>query len=408
MKSLIWGFLGACMVLCLVGCPGKTEERPQEITPAVKVDSVDSIKTVKKFNHEGIDTTTFVINDSSVTLKNQNFPLPQGRVINIMVTGIDSRLGDNMAHADANHVLRFFLDSGLVEIISIPRDTPADAGFDDTTGFNRLTNVRANRGRRTYLNTVSRIAGIPAIDYYVEFGFSQAIGLLELLGYKDNASSTLRVLRSRQAYSSGDFQRVYNQGQFMRQAIRKNVDRTDGLFGALALRAALLLVETNLSYDNARALLDSLKANGFTGAEDQVWVRLKPSMIAKLKVYEFDTANVNTIDKQMSHKMHRMHLDSVLITQETYENRLSSLVTKAVRDSAKAPASVIRHLQRPYEQRAWLQVTNLERRHQYRDRVCALLVSAYKRTKNVEAAKRVEEYQAVEMQLNDADASADR
>jgi len=174
------------------------------------------------------------------------------------------------------------------------------------------------------------------------------------------------------------------------------------------LRAALLLVETNLSYDNARALLDSLKANGFTGAEDQVWVRLKPSMIAKLKVYEFDTANVNTIDKQMSHKMHRMHLDSVLITQETYENRLSSLVTKAVRDSAKAPASVIRHLQRPYEQRAWLQVTNLERRHQYRDRVCALLVSAYKRTKNVEAAKRVEEYQAVEMQLNDADASADR
>jgi len=202
MKSLIWGFLGACMVLCLVGCPGKTEERPQEITPAVKVDSVDSIKTVKKFNHEGIDTTAFVINDSSVTLKNQNFPLPQGRVINIMVTGIDSRLGDNMAHADANHVLRFFLDSGLVEIISIPRDTPADAGFDDTTGFNRLTNVRANRGRRTYLNTVSKIAGISSIDYYVEFGFSQAIGLLELLGYKDNASSTLRVLRSRQAYSS--------------------------------------------------------------------------------------------------------------------------------------------------------------------------------------------------------------
>lgn len=400
MKSLIWAFVGTLIVLCIVGCPKMSDETPQEIR-STRADTVDSMKkTPTKFNDEGIDTTTFVINDSMVTLKQQNFPAPTGRVVNVMITGVDSRLGDPMGHADANHVLRFFLDSGVVEIISIPRDTPSDAGFDDTTGLNKLTNVRANRGRNTYLKAVREIAGISSIDYYVEFGFSQAIGLLEMLGYKDNATSTLRVLRSRQAYSAGDFQRVYNQGQFIRQALRKNVDKTEGLFGSLALRAALMLVETNMSYDNARSLLDTLQANGFTGNESQTWVRLKPAMIAKFKVYEFDTANVSAINNQISSKIHKLGLDSVKITSETYEAKLSNLITKAALDSAKSPGNVIRLLKRPYDQRAWLQVTDKGRREAYRNRVCTLLSTSYTRIKNPTAAKRIEEYKALEEELN--------
>lgn len=405
MKILVGGFFCALIALCLIGCPRAADETPHDVG-AVRADSADTVKKHTKYNAEGIDTTTFVINDSTVTLKQQNFPLPKGRVINVMVTGVDSRLGDPMGHADANHIMRFFLDSGVVEIISIPRDTPSDAGFEDTTGLNKLTNVRANRGRATYLKAVCEIAGIPSIDYYVEFGFSQAIGLLELLGYKDNATSTLRVLRSRQAYSSGDFQRVYNQGQFIRQALRKNIDKTDGLFGSLALRAALMLVETNMSYDNARSLLDTLRANGFTGEDSQVWVRLKPAMIAKFKVYEFDTANVTAIDHQISTKIHKIGGDSIPITLETYEARLSKLIQKAASDSAKSPASVVRLLKRPYDQRAWLQVTNRERRNAYRDRVCTLLQTSYTRMKMAESAKRIESYRSVEIELNDANSNA--
>ncbi len=49
----------------------------------------------------------------------------------INITGLDSRMGTIGNHADANHILSVLLDSGAVEIISIPRDTPADAGLDD-------------------------------------------------------------------------------------------------------------------------------------------------------------------------------------------------------------------------------------------------------------------------------------
>lgn len=382
----------ACLVV-LGACSSHQDDAPQ--TPPTKdsaTSRADSARKPSKLNADGIDTTTFSITDSTVTLRQQAFPQPAGRVVNVMVTGLDSRLGDPMGHADANHLLRFFLDSGMVEIISIPRDTYYDAGFDDTTGLNKLTNVRANRGRNTYLKAVAEITGVGKIDHYVEFGFSQAIGLLELMGYKDNAASTLRVLRSRQAYRSGDFQRSYNQGQFIRQILMRHFDKTDGLLGDLALRAALALVDTDLSYDKCSSMMEALRASGFGNVPERSWVRLKPSVIASFKVYDFTVDNVNSINKEIDHKIHRMGLDSVPINEETYERRFSRLVDRAAADSAKSPASVIRLLRRPYEQRSWLQVSDKARRRTYRDRVCGLLISAYGRTKQQPKADAIRSF----------------
>lgn len=388
------------IVLAVNGCWGTSEQTPVE--EQAQKDSLAHVAAVKdsvrkaRFNSDGIDTVTFQITDSTVTLKNTDFPATGGRVVNVMITGVDSRLGDPMGHADANHLVRFFLDSGAVEIISIPRDTYYDAGFEDSTGLNKLTNVRANRGRATYLKAVAEIAGVSKIDYWVEFGFSQAIGLLEMLGYKDNASGTLRVLRSRQAYAAGDFQRVYNQGQFIRQAILKNVERTDGMVGGLALRAALALVETNLTYDKTSELLDALRAKQFGSDPSKAWVRLKPSMVAKFTVYAFDTANVNAINKQIAQKIKRLGLDSIKINEETYEKKFSRLIEKAAVDSAKSPGSVIRLLKRAYDQRAWMQVPNVQQRTIYRNRIVGLLCSSYRRTKNEAAASAIERYITLE------------
>lgn len=354
-----------------------------------------------RVNAEGIDTVTFHVTDSTVTLRSSGFPAPTGRVVNVMVTGVDSRLGDPMGHADANHLIRFFLDSGCLEIISIPRDTYSDAGFEDSTGLNKLTNVRANRGRHTYLKAICEIAGVSRVDYWVEFGFSQAIGLLEFMGYKDNASGTLRVLRSRQAYSAGDFQRVYNQGQFIRQAILRAFDQTDNIVGELALRASLAIVETNMTYEACQQMLDELRQHGFMSEDpSRIWVRMKPALVTKLKVYTFDSANVGEINKQISHQIGKMHLDSIPITQETYERRLAKLIERAAADSARSAGSVVRLLRRPYEQRAWLQVPDLTMRRVYRDRMCGLLSVSYRRLKNPNAAKHIEDYLQLDNKIN--------
>ncbi len=388
--------------LLLIACSSGTDEAPIEEPSDTAANVVTgAAQQHNRKNADGIDTVTFRITDSTVSLRATGFPAPSGRVVNVMVTGLDSRLGDPMGHADANHVLRFFLDSGCVEIISIPRDTYFDAGFDDTTNLNKLTNVRANRGRAAYHAAVCEIAGLSRIDYWVEFGFSQAMGLLELMGHRDNAQSTLRVLRSRQAYSAGDFQRVYNQGQFIRQTMLRVFDQTDNMVGELAMRAALAIVETNMSYDACDGLLNALRQKGFSPEDpSRIWVRMKPAIYSSLKVYSFDAENVAEIDRQISHKISKLGLDSVSVTSASYENRLSNLIQRAAADSAKSAASVVRLLKRPYDQRAWLQVTNIERRIAYRNRLCTLLASSYRRLKNPNAAQAIENYIELENKVN--------
>ena len=153
------------LCVALASCEKSADDTPagQKIETNSTTTAIVS-KGAAHLNADGIDTVSFHVTDSTVTLKSSGFPAPLGRVINVMITGVDSRLGDPMGHADANHLVRFFVDSGCVEIISIPRDTPSDAGFEDTTGLNKLTNVRANRGRATYLKAICEIAGVQKID----------------------------------------------------------------------------------------------------------------------------------------------------------------------------------------------------------------------------------------------------
>jgi anionic cell wall polymer biosynthesis LytR-Cps2A-Psr (LCP) family protein len=321
--------------------------------------------------------------------------------VNLLVTGIDARLGEHSGRADANHVVRFFLDSGCVEVISIPRGTYADAGYPDTSQFNMIANVRTARGQTAYLNEAAKIAQVSKIDYWVEFGFSQAIGLLELMGYKDNASSTLRVLRSRKAYATGDFQRSYNQGQFIRQAILRTFDKTDDILGQLAMRAALVIVETNLTYDATQYLLNELRSHGFSSTTGQrAWVRMKPEMISRFQVFDFDSSGVNNLDAQISKRVDPTIPDSVAKRAADYERRLSGIIEKAAADSAKSPRKVITSLHRPFSQRSWLQIQDKRRRAAMKNRICGLLISAYSRTGQQNSVAQVQQFLDIDNKAN--------
>jgi len=195
----------------------------------------DSLPKFPDFDSE--DSSAAYI-DSVVVATDKPCPRCAGRKISICITGVDSRIGDKVVHADANHLVNVWLDSGIVEVVSIPRGTFCDAGFADTSGLNYLANLRANRGRKSYMKEISKISGIPKIDYYVEFGFSQAIGLLKLLGFRDNAGQMLRVLRSRKSFATGDYQRSFNQGQFVAQMICLLSKLDDNVWTDLVVREA--------------------------------------------------------------------------------------------------------------------------------------------------------------------------
>ena len=370
----------------------KTENKSDTVVISKDTIAIQKIDSVKK------DSIAKILTDSTILGIRKEFPMPSGRVVNVLITGIDSRLGQKSARADANHIVRFFLDSGCIELISIPRGTFAMIRKGDTSGGNIIANVRSIFGQERYIREITKIAKVKSIDYYIEFGFSQAMGIIELLGYKDNAASTLRVLRSRKAFTTGDHQRSYNQGQFIRQAILKVFDQTDDLVGKVGIRAALALANTNLSYDATNYLLSEIRKHGFNSmGHERIWVRMKPNYLSQMKHLNFDSANVEQLESGIEKKVKGM-LEGDRKTPEGYAKKLQNLVKKAAADSAKNPARVINALAFPFQQKAWMQVKDKQERVQLRNRICTLLIDAFNRTNKTIDAKTVQDYVQLEQE----------
>lgn len=316
----------------------------------------------------------------------------QGKIINIAVTGVDSRMGDRTKHADANHIFSLLLDSGKIIITSIPRDTYVDLGYEDSLNLNKLTICRASRSRETYLKELAKIAGLAKIDYYVEFGFSQAMGLIEFLGYS-NPNATLQVLRSRKALGGDDYQRCYNQGQFMRQAILKNASKADGLTGELLIRGGLFLVESNLTTAIVKSLHEALQKNGFGKDPLDIKVIVKPRMANKFKVFDFTDQDQM---KQLQDKAQfyfetreRPEDGDNKNIQDFVYRRLVNVLAKAAADTAKKPMNSYNTLKVFYEQRAWLQIRDPKQKDQVREEFKTILSRSLIRAKKEKQAKEI-------------------
>ncbi|MBL7998082.1 MAG: LCP family protein [Candidatus Kapabacteria bacterium] len=344
----------------------------------------DEPAEIKKGRRKGEKEISVQV-DSTTIKAMEKLPVFHGRTITVSICGVDSRLNDNIHHADANHVLRCWLDEGAIEIIDIPRDTYADAGLGGD--LNNLANLRANRGRDAYLKKIASVIGAKNIDYYVELGFSQAQGLLELVGQKDDAATTLRVLRSRQGFDAGDYQRVYNQGIFMRKILLNHFGKATGWFRDPMLRAAIVLTETNIPLDTMKMIIDVLEEKGFPG-NNQCYVHIMPKYNYKLAAYDFTDKSV--LQKMNERIDQRLRWDGVEVGKlkaGDYEQRLGELIAKA--EQQKHPKNAISLLQRAYTQRAWMQITNTSLRADYAKRICLLLITCYTKIDKKDEALKV-------------------
>lgn len=374
-----------------------------------RIDTAKQREKIEKFNREFLaaattdeDTTTTTIRVSSP--ENLNFEYDKdagknirriytGRRINIAITGLDSRLGTRSNHADANHILSILIDSGKIEITSIPRDTHADAGMDDSTGLNKLTIVRANRGRNIYHQELAKIAGLDKIHYFVELGFSQAMGLIDFLGFRDS-KSTLQVLRSRTGLGGDDYQRCYNQGQFIRQMILRHYDILNGPFSQIAIRGGLALIETNLTADVMNNIVSSLTSKGFPRSDSDVEIRVRPPIQINYKIYNFSDETVIASLTKKIENFNRHREDDTSFSnnkQINVESKLNKIINQAAQDSLKRPKQVINKLEVYFEQKAWHQIDNREARNRVRDQIAKLLEDAYIKTKNTLKANRIRE-----------------
>lgn len=417
-KFLIFIFTFVGLLLLFIGY--NYQQKISTNTNDLKFDSAFTVQTDPLKNKEKIDTSVVEIIEQSIldstylpsTDSNEVLGLDAGsnvstqnkytgRRINIAVTGVDSRLGSRFKHADANHIISILLDIGKIEIISVPRDTPAEAGFPEESGQNKLTVTRQALGRTGYLKTLANIAGIDKIHYYVEFGFSQAMGIIDWLGYKDK-SSTLQVLRSRTGLGGDDFQRCYNQGQFIRQNILKNFNKLNGIMGTILVPPLLMIVDTDLSSSNIFSILEELKKADFGKPED-ITVQVKPRLGVKFKVYDFtNQETVDNLKQKIEHfNIYNKHIDSTTKTnvQTTVSNSLYNLIQNNTKDTLKNPTKVINNLSAIFEQKSWLQINDSTKRNDYRNKIAELLIVSYTKKNKLDKVKQIKEYIELEDKL---------
>ncbi len=375
---------------------------------------------------------------------NKDTEFYDGSRLNILVTGVDSRIGTRYRHADANHILSIDFATRTIDLVSVPRDTPTDRWHIDTvltdsnekiykrykkyeaiaaingkkfhqpevidsnfvfslddleemyikpgrfvsadTFYTKITEYLPLYGRDAYMDQVEAIAGIEKIHYWVEFGFSQAQGLMEFMGHEDPKTS-LQVLRSRKVMKTGDFQRCYNQAQFIRQMFIKYFHKLDGVSGSLIMRGGLALVESNMSYKQARGIYKKLIDNHFVLNSSNITVTVKPSEVNHYKYFDFtDTHTMDSlrmlVNEYSSTTEHENAHNSSNEIERLVKNKLDSAIEKAIRDSSRSAQYVINDLKVLYKQHAWLQLSGHEERNHYRTQISELLIDAYGKKNN--------------------------
>lgn len=346
----------------------KTKYKFTESYLQKKVVSFDTTVYIKKVSDKS--KVPFEIDEKAGRVYKRVY---SGKRINIAITGVDSRIGHRYKHADANHVLSILPEKRIIEIISIPRDTYADAGLEDSTNLNKLTNVRAKLGRKAYLKELANIAEVDRIHYYLEFGFSQAMAILKWLGY-DNYHNTLQVLRSRKVFKGSDWQRTYNQGSFIKQMIIKNQHKFDGVFGNILVEGLLSLVETNLNYEKAVRILDKFRVNEIEITDSLFKILVRPKLKIKFKSYDFTDKNVVA---DLSNQISLLGDSNNIKTSNYVIKKLENAIEKSIKDSLKRPLYVIRNLKTYYKQKAWHQILDKIKMDWIREEIKVLLSEAY-------------------------------
>lgn len=349
---------------------------------------------------DGADSTNAEVFQKRLSAEPIQEVLPEryvrtSRRLNILVFGTDGRIGETYTRTDANHVISLHLDSGTVEIIAVPRDTYSNLGQPDSLQhLNIVSNVRAKRGMAAYLREMSAITGVGAIPYYVEIGFSQALGIMEFLGYKE-PQKTLRVLRSRRVYAGGDVQRAYNQAQFIAHTIKRHIAKVDGIVGDILIRSGLMIVHTNLRAEHVKGIICSLRERGFmSGGKTTVKIRIAPASHLRLEQVDFD--NVAALDSLCTRiealaaviKAPRRTARAHRQTPEYAKDLLWKMLCECRADTMR-PREVIRRLQRPFEQRAWMQVQQPSERYEIRRWFDDLLSKAYRDINRPEKAQGI-------------------
>ncbi len=323
----------------------------------------------------GLDSTPALppldirLDDDLASMEFPAIPAEGVHSLDILLIGIDSRLGRENGRADAIQLLTVDLDEGTLHITGVPRGTRSELGYENEAS-NIISNVRAARGRPELLRRVARLCGRDSIGYWIEVGFSDMFGILELLGY-EQPGAQLQALRQRKGFQYGDHTRCYRQGQFIAQPIGRLLPLLQGPMGDVLIGRGLDLVRSNLTETQCRGLATVLVERGFADDASRVQVDVRSPFMARLRR-----------DASRSGQ----HIAGDMIWDSGAEQRIRAVLSST---EHAAPRIVVSKLWTLFRQHGWLQVSDVQRRIELRDTLGARLDRAWAQLGDEQARRQL-------------------
>lgn len=266
--------------------------------------------------------------------------------INILLLGLDARVGDSRPRCDAIHMISFIEEDNNIIITSVPRGISINLpGVASESAY--IGNACHLKGVEYTVGEIEKITELHP-DYLVKVGFSQASGIFRLL--KLPTTSTLQFLRNRRT-NLGDFQRSHNQAVFIKDIFIKYFENFMSFPNALKYLSFTLL-DTNIEYNEALDLLEKIQKSGLYKDSNNIILNIKPIPNYSLAEVHFDPSVNNLQDQEY----------------QDYQNNIKSLIENIIHNANYQTVST------SFNQKLWEQVEDEKYRNELHFQLLKLFV----------------------------------
>lgn len=309
-------------------------------------------------------------------------------VINVLLIGMDSRVGQTDGHCDAIQIFTIDRKNKRINITAVPRGTYVPlpgSGYKATDYY--VSNSCGLVSLEYGISQIEKISGLSA-DYLVIVGFSSTKGILREMDLP--ATETLQWLRNRQAYAIGEPQRARNHSTFLKQMLMKystgNPESLNKVWEYLIYK----MVKTDLSFEQVSSLAATVAKMDLANNSENIHLYMRPAHAVTDIV--FDPENLDEkVQSLIEPLINRLPADDYSgETNEEIQERLIQQINAGLSDSD--------FIKWAYDNYIWLQVDDYEKREQ----IHYDIVFRYVKTiKDVEEKKNFWLDYINEMQLRD-------
>jgi len=207
-------------------------------------------------------------------------PFGEDGVVHILLLGLDRRTGEVDGHCDAIQLVTIDSKKQEVEITAVPRGTysPLPPGEKHLPADYYVSKACEVGGLDYGIGQIEKILGVKA-DHLVVVGFSEALGIFRDLGLP--TTETLEWLRHRQGYAIGEPQRAHNHSTFIKQMMIKYIPKENSVMAKALQYIIYKTVQTDLSFAEARKIIEALSAMDFSKNSERIRLLMKPAYVVQ-------------------------------------------------------------------------------------------------------------------------------